>query len=142
MSGSTQAAEIRERMASLRSELDEGVDDIFEDARTLGNWRYYVHQYPWACLAAAATAGFLLVPRRLELVTPDAETLLRLAKKNQIVIKQKPEPRPKGPGGALISFLANMAMRSALAYAGQQMGKWSSGQAEAQPAETGSNGAR
>jgi len=58
------ANELRDRMAHLRARMDDEVVETLEQARELRDWRTYVRRYPWLCVAAAATAGYLLVPRR------------------------------------------------------------------------------
>ena len=123
MSQPKSAEQIRHEMASLRVEMAHEVEDFVENAGVLSDWRFYVRRYPWQCLAAAALAGYLLVPRRLELVRADPVALMELAKKNRVVIKPKPEPRPKGPGRAVAMFLFNTALRSAMSFAGQKAGE-------------------
>lgn len=122
MANSKTAKEIRAEMAALRAEMDVEVGAIAENAVALSDWRFYVRQYPWYCLSAAALAGYFMVPRRLELISPDADSLAQLAKQNRVVIKPQPEVPPKSPGRALTTFLANAAMRALLAYAGQKAG--------------------
>jgi hypothetical protein len=112
-------------MEQLRGELNEEYGAIVRGARVLADWHYYVRTFPWACVGAAAALGFLAVPRRLEVMSPDAETLAQLAKTNRLVVKQKPEVHERNGGmvGALLTLAANTALRAAIAYAGQQSGK-------------------
>lgn len=115
--------EIRRDMAALRTEMGEGMNEIAEGAREMSDWRYYVRQYPWLAVGAAAALGYMFVPQRLELIRPDPKALMELAEKNRVLIKPKPEVQPRGPGAAMFSFLMNAAMRSAVVYAGQRVGK-------------------
>ena len=115
------AERIRERMESVRSELDHDVDGVVRSAKRMIDWRVYVHKYPWACLGAAAAIGYLIVPRRLELNSPDADTLLELAKQNKLVIQANPSPQPqRGVAGMLIQLAADAAARGVLSYLGRQ----------------------
>lgn len=111
-------------MDELRSDLGDNVEEIVDSARTLSDWRHYVSTFPWACMAGAAALGFLIVPKRIEMVSPDADALEELAKRNKLVVKSNPKPQAKsGMTGAMFSFLANAAMRGAMAYVGQNVGK-------------------
>ena len=75
-------------------------------------------------IAIAAAVGYLAVPRRLEIMSPDAKTLAKLAKSNQLVVKQEPEPHNRGGFvGSMFTLMANLAVRGAISYIGQQMGK-------------------
>jgi hypothetical protein len=115
--------EIRKQMAALRVEMNHDVEEFVENAGALGDWRFYVRRYPWHCVSVAALAGYLLVPRRLELVRADPAALMELAKKNRVVIRPKPEAQGKGPAGAMAMFLLNTALRSAMTFAGQKAGE-------------------
>lgn len=132
------AERIRREMARIRSEIDHNVEDIVDNARILADWRYYVHAYPWAAAAAALAAGYLLVPRRIEIVSPDAETLLDLARRNRIVVEANPrrEKRERSLLNSMFTLAANAAVRGLIAFVGQQAGKLFAEQAaeeEAQP---------
>lgn len=128
------AEQIRQQMAVIRREVQSDVGEIVEDAQTLLNWRFYVKRYPWVCLSAATAIGYLVVPKRLEVMSPDAETLQKLAKKNRLVVKQKPEAHARGGlGGAVFTMLANTLLRAGVAYLGQQSGKVLGTQAARQP---------
>ena len=120
-----QSAEaIRRQMRQVRRELGVDMDEIVESTRELTDWRAYVKRYPWFCLGAAAAVGFLIVPKSVELVSPDADALLELAKNNKLVVKTNPQPQARsGLVTTAISFLASAALRSAIAHAGQQFGK-------------------
>lgn len=124
MRDTNEAQRIQHDMAAMRREVQSDVGEIVEDARTLTDWRYYVQTYPWQCLAAAGAIGYLLVPKRLNVSSPDAKTLRELAAKNRLVVTPKSESRAQsGIGGTLLHLLANAAMRAAVAYVGQQGGR-------------------
>ncbi len=118
------AERIRSRMESIRGQLDQDVDDVVESAKSMIDWRVYVSEYPWACLGAAVAIGYLVVPRQLEVNRPDADTLLELAKGNKLVVSANPSPQPsRGVAGMLFHVAAKAAVRGALSYLGQQLGK-------------------
>lgn len=124
MSDSEQAEAIRREMATIRCDLHDDVHDVVETARDMADWRFYVRRYPWVAAAAAAALGFLIVPPRLEVTTPDPGTLAELAKQNRLVVRPRAEGRPQGGVAAkIVGFLAKAAVRSALAYLGQQAGR-------------------
>jgi hypothetical protein len=111
-------------MEQIRCDLAGNVGHLSDDAKTLTDYRYYVRQHPWLTLGAAATAGFLAIPRKakqLNYVSPDPEILAALLKKNQLVVQTKAEATPKRSLLATgASLLAAAAMRAALSYAKKQ----------------------
>jgi hypothetical protein len=121
---SPEVERIRRQMENLRGELHEEYGAIVEGARVLADWHYYVRTFPWMCVGAATALGFLAVPRRLEVMSPDAKTLAKLARQNQLVVTPQPEAKARnGLVGALLTLAANTALRAVIAYAGQQTGK-------------------
>jgi hypothetical protein len=64
------------------------------------------------------------VPRKLEIVRPDPETIAQLAKEHKLVVEHRPQAHEKTSlAGQVAGLLANVFLRAAVAYAGQQMGK-------------------
>ena len=124
MHNSEEVEQIRAEMAQIRCDLNEGVEDLVEHAREMADWRYYVRAYPLASAAAAAAIGFLAVPRKPQIISPDAKTLAELAKKNQIVVVDRPRAeKGRTLSGSLFNLVASLAMRGLMAYIGQQAGK-------------------
>jgi hypothetical protein len=64
MSRPSRAEEIRASMQQIRCNLDHDWTAMIQNARTMVDWRHYVKSHPWACVAAAAAVGFMLVPGR------------------------------------------------------------------------------
>lgn len=118
-----EASEIRQRMSAIRHDIEDDVDGIVRNAQELTNWKHYVRTFPWESLAAAVTAGYIVVPRRLEVVSPDAAQLATLARKDRIVVTNSPSSEAR-PG--LLTNAANLAataiMRTALGYATHRFG--------------------
>lgn len=116
--------DIQRQMSAIRTHLGGEVDGIVSNAQHLADWKHYVRAFPWASLGVAAAVGYFAVPRKLQIVSPDKETLAQLAKENRLVVEHSPKGTEK-PGivGSLVNLAGNMALRAGIAYAGQQAGK-------------------
>jgi hypothetical protein len=120
--------EIQERMHDLRGQLDSDLEQIVDTAKELTDWRTYVRRYPWACVGVAVAIGYLVVPPRMELESPDVDTLLKLAKKNKLVVEANPLPRGgEGIASSVLGLLLATAGRNALTYLGQKTGEMAAG---------------
>ena len=121
MDDSAEVTQIKHEMAQVRRELNREANGIVDNARTISDWRHYVRRYPWATLAGAAAVGFLAVPRRIETVHPDPDTLAQLAREDRLVVTPRAEAHPrKGFSGSLLTFLSSMVLRGGLAWLGQK----------------------
>lgn len=130
---SRSAETIRKEMQHVRREIADDMHDVVESTRQMTNWRSYVNRYPLVCLGAAAAVGFMIVPKRVEIVSPDVDALLRLAKKNKLVVNNEPTAQAKsGFAGAMLGLVGNAVLRAGIAYVGQNLGKVSGGAAAAQ----------
>lgn len=119
------AATIREEMQHVRCEIADDMDDVVESARQMADWRCYVKRYPLAFVGAAAVAGFVMVPKRVERIEPNVETLLKLAKRNGLVVKSAPESSVNsGLAKTLIGLVGGAALRYGVALAGQHLQKF------------------
>lgn len=107
-------------MEAVRCDLADDVGDVVRSARGMLDWRGCVRRHPWACLGAVAALGYLVVPRKAQVVSPDVDTLLELAKRNKLVVKPDREAQ-KGGGllGTLLGMGAKAAVRGATAYLSQ-----------------------
>jgi hypothetical protein len=118
------AERIQRRMYDLRGQLGNDLEEVVDSAKEFTDWRTYVRSYPWACVGVAAAIGYLVVPSRVELESPDADTLLELAKKNKLVVEANPSPRKReGIASTALRFILHAAGRRALAYLGQKAGE-------------------
>ncbi len=121
----TEAADaIRRQMDTIRANLGGDVEGLVSNAQQLVDWRHYVRTFPWGSLGVAAAIGYFAVPRKLEIVRPDEQTLRKLAKHNRLVIEHR--PRGEANGGLVTSmanFASNLLLRAGIAYIGQQAGK-------------------
>ncbi|QDU37175.1 hypothetical protein Mal4_14840 [Maioricimonas rarisocia] len=130
------AYELRNRMEQIRTRLDGDVDGLVSHAQRLADWRYYLRAYPWASLAVVAAVGYFAVPRRVEINSPDAETLERLARKNRLVVKHAPKgEEKKSLAASMANMVGHMMLRAGVAYMGQQAGKVLGHQAAEAPPE-------
>jgi hypothetical protein len=121
---SSVAERIQRRMHDLRGQLDDDVEEVVDSAKEFTDWRTYVRRYPWACVGVAAAIGYLVVPSRVELESPDVDTLLELAKQNKLVVEANPSPRKQeGLASTAFRFMLHAAGRSALSYLGQIVGE-------------------
>ena len=115
------AEEIRRRMEAVRCHLIDDADHVVESARQMVDWHEYVRRYPWISVGIAAAVGYLAVPKRVEIISPDLDTLLALAKKNKLVVEANPPPKKRsGILDMLLTMAGNAAVRGAMSYLGQQ----------------------
>jgi hypothetical protein len=113
---------IRQRMEEVRCDLDQDIQGIVEGARDMRDWRSYVRSYPWVCVGAAVTIGYLLVPRRPAALQPSAEAIAELVKQSRLA--ETPLVTPLGKArGILFRSLGNLVIQGVSAYVGQQAGK-------------------
>lgn len=118
-------------MAALRRELtldvqklEQGVHSVGQSARELADWRFYVERFPFAAAAGAAVLGFLVIPKRPQVIVPDADTLAAMAKNNQVWVKTgraKPVENERGMLGGLAALAMAAAGRFAVQWATQQV---------------------
>lgn len=64
--------ELRRQLANSREKITRDVQRVAQRVRNLADWHELVARYPWSTLAAALTAGFLVVPTRRAIVVRSA----------------------------------------------------------------------
>ena len=121
----TEVDALRAEMAGVRGQIDESVQDIVENARNMADWRYYVKTVPLGFMAGALALGYFVVPRRVEIIRPDADEIAKLAKQHRIVVQSsaQAETKKSGPAQMVLTMLANAALRAGTAYVSQKAGK-------------------
>jgi hypothetical protein len=119
------AEELQKQMQVIRRGLRPEMDEMVENARTLMTWQHYVKSYPWASMGVVAAVGYLMVPQKLRISSPDVETLKQLAKENRLVVENKPKSQAK-PGliGSALTLAGGAILRAALTYAGEHAGRF------------------
>lgn len=119
-----EADEIQRAMREVRVELRENVKEIVGNARDMTDWTIYVRAYPWLCLGAAAAAGYFLIPQQAQIIRPDADGLIELAKRNKLVVKmdggESTKPKPGFLAG-LAGLAASTLLQGGLAIATKQL---------------------
>ena len=126
--------DIRDRMASIRDDIDEDMDGIVEGARSLVDWREHVRSKPLIAAGLAALVGYVVVPGKQSVVQADPAQLSKMLKANKVIVSPGGNVKPKSSlVGGLIATLLATAIRAAAVQAGQQLTAKVSG---IQPAET------
>lgn len=112
-----QADDVRQRMAQLRRVLDGDIVQVSESARAMTDWRYYVRRYPWAATAAAAAAGYLLMPRRGESLSREVASLAEtLTQQTSATTASEPVFKLRSMAGSLLALVGAAAVRAATNY--------------------------
>ena len=122
MSSDDAADDIRQRMAELRRSLAYDVEDVSRGATAMTDPSYYVRRFPWAAVAIAAAAGYMLIPKKKELNQPDPETVAELVRKQKIRVE--PMKRDKEREGLLKTLLVmgiTWAAKTGAGFVGQQL---------------------
>jgi len=120
----SEADQIQKQMRELRADLREDVQDVVVSAHKMADIANYVRAYPWLCAGAALAAGYLIVPQRAVVLRPDAEALVELARKHQLVVKTNEGPTQKKRGGLLaqlLSLAAATLLQGGLKFATNQL---------------------
>lgn len=118
----SEAENIQRSMREVRADLREDVQELVVNARDMTDWTTYVRAYPWLCLGAAAAAGFLIIPSRSQIIKPDAEVLMELARRNKLVVQMDGEPKKKQSlVGGLLGLAASTLLQGGLAIATKQL---------------------
>jgi hypothetical protein len=73
-------------MGELRRELTIDVRDVSRSAREMASPMYYIRHFPWASAAVALAVGYVLVPKKKQVVKPDPEMLAEMVRKQQVKI--------------------------------------------------------
>ncbi len=122
MNSDDSADDIRKRMAELRRELAHDVEDVSRSAKAMASPSFYIRKFPWATLAVAAGVGYLLVPKRKQVVQPDMEALAELVRKNQVSINTSKAPaESKGAIKSLLVLGLTWAAKYGMNYVIEQM---------------------
>lgn len=117
------ADDIRRRMLQIRGELNEDVSGLVASAKRLLNWRSYLQRYPKCSLAFAAAVGYLIVPRKTEILIPDADALEELSKRHKLVVEKQPKSAVSGGAGSpLLRLLFSTLMRAGIMKATESFG--------------------
>lgn len=143
--GTDDSAEaIQKRMAELRRELtcdvqdvSRSVHDVGRSARQMTNPLYLIRRFPWTSAAVAVGIGYLLVPKKKQVITPDPEMLAELIRKHQIRLDTS---KPAAASSGMLKNLAMMgltwAARTGFTYVTEQMAAAAMNKASGEPARS------
>jgi len=124
-SESPSAEEILLRMRGIRRNIRADVKKVVANTTEMLDWKSYVKSFPWTSLAIAATVGYLLVPRRMQVIAYDKTTLENYLKEHELTVAPAPPPSPqKSLMNEALRFAGTVAFRVGMAYAtrvGMQM---------------------
>lgn len=109
---------VRVQMQGIRSEIDQGLEDVAASAHRMVDWRHYVRTYPWVCLGTAAALGFLIVPKRSTTRYVDLATLTKAVRAGHPVV-EPPRSAPREMVETLLASVASMAVRKAIGLLAQ-----------------------
>jgi hypothetical protein len=105
-----QAVAIKQRMAEIRTDLPYAADVARERVKELADWKYHVAKHPLPILAAAAAAGYLLVPHK--------QSRRSDAKSGELVDGNPvPQPASKSLLGGIAGALATVLIKQATSMA-------------------------
>jgi hypothetical protein len=117
-----QMSDVRERMCREASDVAIRARQLAGQARELTDWKFYLQRYGRVTLGLCALVGYAIVPRRVEIISPDIKTLEKLAKRQRLVVEPKPSASERRSLlDTALSLGGGMLLRAGLAYAGQRM---------------------
>lgn len=117
-----EAESIRKRMAELRRELTCDMQEVSRSAKAMASPSFYIRKFPWATMAVAAGIGYLLIPKKKQIVQPDMEALAELVRKNQVNINaSKASQESQGMVKTLAVMGLSWAARAGMNYLVQQL---------------------
>jgi hypothetical protein len=116
-------AAIASRMASIRGELRSDAGRLAQSTRRFFDWTAHVREHPWTSFGVVAALAYFLVPKRVEINSPSAEQLEKLAADNKLVIESNPTPEAKSTFLAgLTALIGHTVLRGALGLAAHKLG--------------------
>jgi len=115
-------AELRRDLTTDVREVSRTTREMASAAREMVSPLYLIRRFPWASAALAAAVGYMLVPKKKQVVTPDPEMLAELVRKQQVKLDTS---KASGDSAGLLRSLAVMgitwAARTGMNYAVQQL---------------------
>src|SRR4051812_25690032 len=109
-------------MAELRRELAYDMQDVTRSAKAMASPSFYIRKFPWATLAIAAGVGYMLIPKKKQVVQPDMEALAQLVRKNQVQINtSKAADESQGMVKTLAVMGLSWAAKAGMNYVIQQL---------------------
>jgi len=116
-----QAEAICRRMAELRRELTGDVREVSRNARVMTDWTFYVRRFPWATVAVAAAAGFMLIPKKKQVITPDQDTLAEMVRNKQLRLDVDHKQEKPGMMRAVLTMAVTWLAKTGMSYMGERV---------------------
>ena len=116
-----QTEAICRRMAELRREITGDVHQVRRDARVMTDWTFYVRRFPWAMVGLAAVAGFMLIPRKKQVISPDQEALAEMVRKRQLRLDVDHKQEKQGMLKTLLMMAATWVAKTAAGYMSERV---------------------
>jgi len=109
-------------MAELRRELVYDMQDVSRSAKAMASPAFYIRKFPWATMAVAAGVGYMLIPKKKQVLQPDMEALAEMVRKNQVNINtSKAAEDSRGMVKTLVVMGLSWAAKTGMNYLVQQM---------------------
>jgi len=129
------AEKICRRMAELRRELVHDMQDVSRSAKAMASPSFYIRKFPWATLAIAAGVGYMLIPKKKQVIKPDMEALAELVRKNQVQINtSQATEESQGMVKTLAVMGLSWAAKAGMNYVVQQLTSAAAKSPEPKPA--------
>lgn len=115
------ADEILLRMRGIRRNIRADVNKVVANTSQMFDWKTYVKSFPWTSIAVAVAVGYLLVPRRMQVVAYDKATLENYLKQHELAAVPIPPPPPPARSAVseVLKIAGTVAFRVGMAYATQ-----------------------
>jgi len=109
-------------MAELRRELACDMQEVSRSAKAMASPSFFIRKFPWATMAVAAGVGYLLIPKKKQVIQPDMEALAELVRKNQVHINaSKSAQESQGMFKTVAVMGLSWAARTGMKYLMQQL---------------------
>jgi hypothetical protein len=115
------AEAIRRRMAELRRELTGDVREVSRGARVMTDWTFYVRRFPWVVVGIAACAGYLLIPRKPQIISPNQDALAEMIRKKQLRLDVDHKTEKPGMLQAILTMALTWAAKAGMSYMGERV---------------------
>jgi hypothetical protein len=110
--------DILQRMRTIRTKLDTEVTGVVQNAKTLVDWRFYFNKAPWACIGAAAAAGYWIVRPKPKSLFVDPDIREALTSKGKMMV----QPPRQGVWDTVTGLVISAAVRSAMHFGTRWLG--------------------
>jgi hypothetical protein len=107
--------ELLSRMEAIRGRLDDDARAAQQSVQEMTDWRNLVRRNSLAAIAAAAVAGYLLVPKRATQQQLTAEQIRQISNAKTVIVAQEASTKP-GFLGAVAAIAGAALTRAATSF--------------------------